>query len=183
MEYYRYDEWEAVLDTFAFGGEARPAEYIMHYLTLKWAIAGVACVHYSGGGYVPEQCMAYAWEDVEIAFVGHRQFPLTPLVEQLWLDLGPARYNQFETVVDIARECARNKTDESVQRRYMRVFRDKPVRRPEQGFNLPSVNPSFGPGSANDLQGKGLVPSNIERWLRMAENDVFKTSRTFGTKQ
>ncbi|NBO55130.1 MAG: hypothetical protein EBU84_11180 [Actinobacteria bacterium] len=169
---YCYTNVENVLDLFSLEGD-RPAAYVHSYLMFKWCLHGIACLNYSGGGYSAEQCLAFAWEDAEIAFVGHQVMPLTTCINAMWFHVGKNKEQALEMVIDTALRSGENQTEDSVQRRYMKLIRNKPVRRPEQG-QLPPVVPTYGPQASME----GLNRTSLSEWLKASEQSV-QTSNAY----
>lgn len=143
--YFAYECAESVLDEYALNVK-RGKGFIRAYKMFKWHLAGIACMDFSQSKeYSEQECMSFAWEDAEVAFRGYGEPAITGHIIGLWNTVPVKEYNAFERITLKAFKQAEMNTEGTVQRRYMVQWRSGPIRRPEQGFTLPTVDPTYGP--------------------------------------
>jgi len=93
-----------------------------------------------------EMSLAWAWEDVEIAFRGYGESALTGAIIQLWTALGEnkAKKKKLKSILEAAFAEANAACPLGIERRYLSEYRQKPIVGEAGGFNLPTVLPCRG---------------------------------------
>lgn len=172
---FAYEEAEKILDGYA--EKSNSAQFKRAYAKFKFAVFSIAYVDFDHGRRPDDVNLAHAWEDVQVAFSGYGEPSLTGCIIQLWAHTPKRERNRFEGVVHKAFRAAEEATPDSVHRRYMSRWRYKPVRRPEQGFNLPSIIPINGPRLRDWAEDNGEDSEALEDrlyWLELADREVLR---------
>jgi hypothetical protein len=179
-----YEEAEKLLDAFAAG--PRPMAFKRAYVKFKFMIAAYAYIDFSTPGRRPSgKELAYAWEDVQMAFVGHGEQALIGTIIQLWVTLSPEDQFLFAQVIKEAFGRAEVATIESASRRYLHRYRVKPVRLPEEGFDLPTILPVRGVQLRDWAIDSGQDPDQAEEqwyWLEFADREILRERRSGGQR-
>jgi hypothetical protein len=116
-----------------------------------------------------EQAIAWAWEDAAIALCGYGTSSLTgPLVE-MWTSVPKDKRDAFGEELDVALTAAEEATSRAVPRRYLPVYRNLKARRPSDGFDLPSIVPTFGTRFREWATANGLDPEKAEAQMAKIE--------------
>lgn len=176
---YAYEEAEKVLDAYA-ASRPRPTFFQRAYRMFKFYLHGVACMDFADGEHSAEEAMAFAWEDAEVAFKGYGEPGITGCVIAMWSTLPTKEYNNFERVIHQAFSKASKATGNDVQRRFLAQWRMGPVRRPEQGFASPPVDPTYYPYPRDFTDKKEIeqADNQTKKWLRRAESTVITNAIT-----
>jgi hypothetical protein len=108
---------------------------------------------------------------------------------ELWSSLKKGQAGEWERVVYSAFRQAEESTSPNVQRRYLSRWRRKPIRRLEEGFNMPTVYPIAGPRlmdwaidnkqNYEDLVGEMAEYERIDRLVN-PEKDTTEVTTTKG---
>ena len=176
---FAYREAEKILDSYAKSSK-RTVQFQRAYKKFKFAVFSIAYIDFGYGGRPDEENLSYAWEDVQVAFYGYGEPSMTGCVLQLWAHVPKNERNRFERVISSAFRKAEAATGTTVSRRYLSRWRRKPVRRPEQGFDLPTLLPINGPRLRAWAEDAGEDVNEIEDqlyWLEMADREVQRSER------
>jgi hypothetical protein len=176
---FAYEEAETILDSYAESSK-RTVQFRRGYKKFKFAIHAVAFVDFDYGKRPEELNLSYAWEDVQVAFFGYGEPSLTGCILQLWAHTPKKERNRFERAVHDAFQAAEKATGDNVSRRYLSRWRRKPVRRPEQGFNLPTILPCNGPRLKDWAEDEGEDFDAVQDqlfWLELADREVQKNEK------
>jgi len=115
------------------------------------------------------QAMAWAWEDMDMAFKGYGDSSLTGAVMNLWTALGPENWAQAKTAINKASMAAGDATPKRVPRQYLLQYRVKTCRTPEMGFDLPHIMPAWGRRLHEWAESQGLEPQETEHQMQLIE--------------
>lgn len=177
---YAFEPVKAALDEYA-SREETTFLYRRAYRRFKFALHGLAYSDFRRDDSRPDDTtISYAWEDAEIAFKGHGEPSLTGCVVQLWAHVPKGKRNDYERMLVAAFDRAEELTPEGATRRYISLYRRKPIRRPEQGFNLPSILPINGPYLRDWAIDNDQDPAELEEkmyWLERADREVHALER------
>ena len=138
-----YEEAEKILDDYAMR-EGNPS-YQRSYRKLKNLVTAMAYTDFFTDGVPMKQAMAWTWEDVQIGFVGRGESIMSGAILQLWVFVAKANHEKFAAMIAKAFAAAEATTDPSVPRRYLTQWRNKPVRKSEDGFVDAPILPCWGP--------------------------------------
>lgn len=172
---FAFEEAEAVLDAFAASSERR-AQFRRAYRKFKWLIAAYACLDFAQSNKPSAQAFSYAWEDAQMAFTGHGEAILVGAVLQMWVYLDEGKESKaFSKAITKAFKKAEKATDPEVKRRYFREYRLKPPRTPEEGFDLPTIIPVWGPKTVDWALDEGEdLPSVLDEFSWLEEADRYE---------
>lgn len=176
---FAFEEAERVLEAFARG--PRPAAFRRAWVKFRFMLLAYAYVDHSTAGRRPgRQELAWAWEDAQMAFVGHGEQCLIGAVIQLWVTLAAADQKAFAAVVKEAFDGAEAATPKRAPRRYLSRYRRKPVRLPEEGFVLQTILPVRGPSIREWALDQDMDPDAVEEqwyWLELADRELVEEER------
>jgi hypothetical protein len=177
---FAYEEAEKILDSYAESNTS--LQFKRAYKKFKFAIHAIAFVDFDYGRRADEINLSYAWEDVQVSFFGYGEPSLTGCILQLWAHTPKKERNSFERVVYAAFQAAEKATGDT-PRRYLSRWRRKPVRRPEQGFNLPTILPCNGPRLKDWAEDEGEDFDAVQDqlyWLELADREMQKNEKREG---
>ena len=175
MDRYAYEKAEAILDAYVKNKNVKMFQRA--YQHLKWLILGLAHIDFSFGGNSKEKCMSFAWEDAQIGFTGYGSEIMTGAVMALWTNLDEDEWDELHEVITRAFAAADEATGKDVVRRYLPKYRNKAIRRLDEGFDLPCVVPLFGPvlhDWASDTGNDAEEISQQLQWVEEAMKDVLE---------
>jgi len=135
-------------------------------------LLGIACADHRSRGIPVDEAEARAWEDLQVAFSGHGEPFLTGGIMQLWVHVDVAEGDRFAAAIQEAFAIAEGATGTDVPRRYIWVWRNKPVRRLQEGFTLPTILPVEGPSLDQWAVDQGEDPHEVAEqflWLERAD--------------
>jgi hypothetical protein len=172
---FAYEEAEGLLDQFAAG--PRFAAFRRAYRKFKHVLMSYAFVDYMDGDRLDDaeaikHAVALAWEDAQMAFVGHGESALTGAVIQLWATLENSEHDLFFETIKEAFLRAERATASTTPRMYLAQYRKKKPRRPEQGFTLRIILPMAGVKLRDWAVDAGKDPDEVEEqwaWLERAD--------------
>jgi hypothetical protein len=140
---FRYEEAVLILDKYA--REQSSLTFLRVHHKFKAVVASVAWVDFMWEGVSPEQALAWAWEDAQMAFVGRSDPMLNAGVLHLWLYVRKDQHDAWARTIKRAFDAAEAATSDIVPRRFLPRDRLKQPRRPEEGFGQPALLPCWGP--------------------------------------
>ena len=167
---YVYEKAEEILDSFA--KEKKSAQFRRAYKRLKFIIASYAYSDFKRPENTWEEALAFAWEDAQMAFTGHGEVGFSGIIVQLWMHLSEKEKPEFKKVLTQAFKAAEVATATSTPRRFMLKNRSKPIRTPEEGFDLPYILPVWGPSLREWAVDEGENPDEVEEqfhWFELAD--------------
>ena len=186
MTRFAYEYAERTLDSFA--GTVGSKQFCRSYAKFKFVLGVFAYCDFSYPKKPTLQEMAWAWEDAQIAFKGHGEPILHGCILQMWSTLPASRKEEFLEAVETALRLADENTSLSVQRRYLKEWRDKPVRDPDLGYNLMTILPVSGPTLREWSAEEGFDPLEHEAYLLSVEaeerrEEGYYTTHTTGANK
>jgi hypothetical protein len=116
-----------------------------------------------------EQAMAWAWEDMDIAFKGYSDSCLTGAVINLWTSMEREHWGEAVKAINRAIIAADQATSKGVARQYLLQYRGRTCRTPEMGFDLPAIAPAWGKRLHEWAAMQGLDPQRTEEKMRLIE--------------
>ena len=159
---FMYEVAENALDAFCYHLK-RPASFKRAYFKLKLAIASYAFVDFLVEEEISrEEAFAYAWEDAQMAFVGHADAALTGHVIHLWACIDGSAEKKFRKAIKAAFMAAEVATDDSIVRRYLPEDRLKTPCTLDQLPDLPTLLPLYGVKLREWAWDNGEDPAEIE---------------------
>lgn len=173
MDRYAYEKAEAILDSYVQKKGVKMFQRA--YQHLKWLVLGLAHIDFSFGGHSKEKCMSFAWEDAHIGFTGYGSEIITGAVMALWTNLDESEWDELHAVITEAFNAAEDATAKDVTRRYLPKYRNKPIRRLDEGFDLPCVVPMFGPVLHDWAADTGDDPVEVAQrmvWVEEAMEEI-----------
>lgn len=167
---YRYDLLEKALDNYV-NGLAKPGVARRSLKKLKMSVLAAAWIDHClwDPEVDKEQAMAWAWEDMSIAFRGYGESSSTGVVIELWTMVGKERWPEFRKAVDKGLSDAERRTKKTVRRRYMSKHLKLRSRSPDDGFELPCAVPTGGRVLRNWALENGMDPDEVEASLQEME--------------
>ena len=166
---YAFEGLEEGLD--AWVDELDSPKALRAWKKLKFMVLSVAWVDFGiwQEGVDREQAMAWAWEDMEMAFRGFGDSNLTGAVVHLWTSIEEAKWEIGRRRVNTEFANARIATGMEAPRRYLLTYRCQTVRTPAWGFDLPSIVPVTGPRLKEWASKNGLDPEQTEAQMMLIE--------------
>tara|TARA_Y100000034_G_C6771585_1_gene344245 strand:- start:123 stop:734 length:612 start_codon:yes stop_codon:yes gene_type:complete len=116
-----------------------------------------------------EQAMAWAWEDMVMAFRGYGSSCLTGAVLSYWQTIPEPFWEDVRRGLNRGAGAAIEGTPKAVKRRYLLQHRIQTVRTPEMGFDLPALVPTFGPSLRDWAKRNGFNPDDVEAQFTQLE--------------
>ena len=156
MSNFLYEEAEGVLDRFA--ARITSAQFQRAYRKFKCLLLVYAYLDFSYPNKPSKKHLSWAWEDAQVAFNGYGETMLHGAILQMWSTLGLADQNQFMRAASEAFDRAEMETHREADRRYIKKYRDAPIRNPSEGFTFPSVTPVSGVKVKDWLKDEGFTP-------------------------
>jgi hypothetical protein len=140
-------------------------------MRVRFAVLAIAWVEYDI--WQPEadkeECMAWAWEDMRLAFSGYGDSFMTGAVVHFWTALGRDRWKEAVRVINAAAMEAEETTPKTVPRNYFSSYRYKTVRTPDDGFDLPALVPTRGKRVRAWAVANNLPPDEVEDQMALLE--------------
>jgi hypothetical protein len=175
MDRFAFEKAQVVLDKFV----AQTGSHLVRraYNQFKWLVHGLAYLDHSDGKNTMDECLSFAWEDAQIAFTGYGSEIMTGAVMALWSNLDTDLWDAFQNSVEKAFREAEQATSSTVKRRYLSRYRSRPVRRLDEGFDLPCVVPMFGTAVRDWAADVGEDPDDVtERimWIEQASKSLIE---------
>lgn len=173
---FAYEEAEHMLDAFA-ADPKRLRAFARAYRKLKFMAAAYAFCDYmprKASAEDKRRGMAYAWEDIQIAFTGRGEWALHGCLLQMWSYLRPREHKAFARLVEEAFTRAEELTHMDAPRRYLPEYRRKPPRLPEEDWDLPTLLPMSGAVLHDWALDSGNDPADVEHewaWIEVAERE------------
>lgn len=169
MKRYIYEEAEKILDAHALSCKGRGEhQFYRAYRKLKCILAVYAYMDFPSETD-PQQRVAWAWEDLDIAFRGYSENILTGAVLQLWDHTKKKDRNRFHEVITSALMAANEATHQDVPRRYLPQWRDAEVRKGTNDFDLHIALPTWGPKLRDWAVEEGFDALEIEEQFKYLE--------------
>lgn len=140
-------------------------------------LLGVICVYAhvdAGAGLATtdaerSRALAYAWEDMRVAFAGYGDWLTTGAVQLLWAQLPRNLWPELRIVLQFAFDEADRKTPVTLPRRYTRTFRCQPVVTPDMknAYDKKAAVPLIGVRMEEFLEREGRDPLEAAsfRWM------------------
>ena len=102
---FAFERAEEVL--VAFSHTVRSHQFRRSWRLLELILHALACADHRSRGVPEQMAMARAWEDLQVAFIGHGEPALTGAVLQLWVHVeSGAEGNRFARAITAAFEWA-----------------------------------------------------------------------------
>ncbi|MAH47434.1 hypothetical protein CMI37_16540 [Candidatus Pacearchaeota archaeon] len=120
-------------------------------------------------GVNEKDAMAWAWEDMVMAFKGFGENSLTGVVISFWSAGGRDVWEEGRRALNRASCKADDETSNLVPRRYLLKYRIQTIRTPELGFDLPSIVPAKGERLRQWATREGLDPDEVETQMAVIE--------------
>jgi len=169
MRMFAYKRFEEGLDAF-IESVGRP-EATRALRKLKFMVLATAWVDFQS--WHPdtdqEQAIAWAWEDMQIAFSGYGDSALTGAVVNLWTAVPEDRWDEGLQVINTAVMRANDETPKTVARRYLLHYRVQTARTPRMGYDLPAIVPVTGPAMREWAESVGMNPDAAEAQMMLVE--------------
>lgn len=157
---FAFEKAEGVLDDFDAG--LGSPQFSRAYRKFKFMIAAYAYCDFSEAGQpTGERELAWAWEDAQLAFLAHGEPALHGVVLQMWNCLPAGTKPGFRRAIKVAFRAAEDATPADLPRRYLPKYRKRAIRDPDQGFDLPTILPVWGPKLRDWAEEEG---EDIEDW-------------------
>ena len=163
MDRFAFEYAERTLDTFA--GTVESKQFCRSYAKFRFVLGIYAYCDFSYPKMPTVKAVAYAWEDAQVAFTGYGEPALHGVILQMWTTLPAHLKDKFKEAIETGFRLAEEHTDSSVARRYLAEWREKPIRDPDLGFNLPTILPVTGPKIREWAEEEGFDPLEHEEYL------------------
>jgi hypothetical protein len=171
-ELFAYEVARAALDRFA-ADPKRLRAFRRTYSKLKYiAVVYAYCDHTATDNADKARAMAYAWEDIQLAFTGHGEWAIGGCILQLWANLRKSEEKEFFALVKEAFARAEEATSVEAPRRYLHTYRLKPPLRPDQDWTLPTILPVSGAPLRDWAFDNNEDPDDVTHqwaWLEVAD--------------
>ena len=116
-----------------------------------------------------DQVFGWAWEDLRIAFSGYGDLGMEGDVLHFWNTMGEEFWDEALDILELAAADAERQTSRSVKRRYLKAYRNSPIRKPSDGYDLPSLIPVNGYRMRAWAESNGMVPEEAEEQMALME--------------
>lgn len=172
MKRFMYEEAVRRLDAYAITrkneGKKGHKSFYRSYRKFKCLLGVYAYVDFPDDA-TPEQRLAWAWEDADLAFRGYGENLLTGALLQMWTHTHGDEQDRFHEVITAALDAANEATDPSTPRRYLAGVRAKPVRKGGNDFDLPQELPVRGPRLREWAEDEGFDALSLETQMELIE--------------
>jgi hypothetical protein len=166
---FKYEIFDEALTGFVEEQKSLPAMRALRRLKFMVLATAWSDFHIWDPGVDDGQAMAWAWEDMIIAFSGYGESWSTGAVMSLWSALPPEKWKDMVGVLNKAKWTACEETSKLVKRRYFQTYRRASVRTPSQGFDLPAIVPVYGPRLREWAVKNGRDPDKTEVQMQLVE--------------
>tara|TARA_Y100000310_G_scaffold62452_1_gene57772 strand:- start:88 stop:735 length:648 start_codon:yes stop_codon:yes gene_type:complete len=169
MKHYNYRPFVEALEEFVAGLNKPAASRALD--KLKFIVLATAWCDYRIWAVAGEEeaAMSAAWEDMRVAFSGFGDSALTGAVIHLWTAIGSDHWIEGREAVNRGAVRAEDTTSLTVSRRYLHRYRNKTVRTPNMGFDLPAIVPTSGPRLREWAESNSLCPDSTEEKMALIE--------------
>ena len=169
MKHFNYAPFAEALEQLVREQESPVAARALS--RLKFTVLGVAWTDHRiwHPDTDKEEAMAWAWEDMQVAFAGFGDSALTGVIINLWTSLDRNIWDEARGALNEALMACEKTTPKTVPRRYLLQYRMKSVRTPTQGFDLPAVVPVTGPRMREWAESNGMPPERAEEQMALIE--------------
>ena len=167
--HYNYRPIEAALDDWSNtmnSPEVTRAVRKLKFMVLAYAWVDFCIWHKDNDN---AKTMSWAWEDMVVALSGYGQSALTGTVIDLWTATPRDRWDDLRRCLNAGIALAEDTTSSIVPRRYLKKYQCLAVRSPDDGFDLPSIVPAWGPRLREWASKMGMDPDAAEEQMRIIE--------------
>lgn len=116
-----------------------------------------------------EQAMAWAWEDVRVAFAGYGDSVVTGAIINYWGCIGIDAQETALRIIGKAAAEAERGTSPKAPRRFLKKYRTAAIRNPDEGYELPAIIPVRGHRARAWADQQGLPPVAAAEQMALLE--------------
>ena len=168
---FQYKYVEATLDDFA--RKTPSLQFKRSYRKFKFLVAITAYCDFREPGKSREQSLAWAWEEVAVAFKGYGEPILNGVILQMWTTLHDGEKAKFLEAVYAGFDAAEEMTGPDTTRKFTKAWREKPWHDPAKGFSYPTMLPVSGDKLREWCIDEGEDIDEIEYMIAMDQKENF----------
>jgi hypothetical protein len=168
-KHYQYKVFERGLEEYVAGLKNESASLALRKLKFMVLATAWTDFHIWDEDVDKEQAMAWAWEDMVMAFKGFGESVLTGAVMSLWTSIPDDEWETGRKAINKAVCGADDETPKVIARRYLLHYRVQTVRTPDMGFNLPAIVPTHGNRLRTWATKNGMDPDEVETQMCLVE--------------
>jgi hypothetical protein len=166
---FQYEPFVEYLDGYIEGLDSKQATRALRKLKFMVMATGWVDFQMWHPDVDSDQALAWAWEDMVMAFAGYGESVLTGTIVSLWNTVPKEQWEDFKELLNKAKVKADIDTPKNLPRRYFLTYRRQGARSPADGFNLPCLVPNCGHRTREWAEENGLDPDEIESQLMLVE--------------